>query len=303
MLMPTRLALILLAAPALLAAQAPAPAAVAAATPTFSQRYKAGKAEVEKLMEAFEFREALTKAEALLPPAAPVFDKSSANGAHNSTWDFIEMSQAYALAFRAADGAGQWEKGRDYLTKAIALGKLNQESGKEQLTLHKTAWAERAAAVKAKLDLNAGAIKELKAKGKLEDYEEESMARVKDWEKEFAEGEKWSKFFQYDMDMAVRDTEYNEKVAGVIDRKLASQKDEIDAYKPHPGDKLRWTEAVIATRSYMDAIPDKQDKIALLYRLTVLDPENKKVEHELDVQLGKAAPTKDTRPAPRKTKK
>ena len=118
MLMPTRLALILLAAPALLAAQAPAPTAVAAATPTFSQRYKAGKAEVEKLMEAFEFREALTKAEALLPPAAPVFDKSSANGAHNSTWDFIEMSQAYALAFRAARCSNRYQPAGNTRTAA-----------------------------------------------------------------------------------------------------------------------------------------------------------------------------------------
>ena len=153
------------------------------------------------------------------------------------------------------------------------------------------------------MTLNADAIKELKAKAKLEDYETESMERVKGWEKELAEGEKWAKFFQYDIDRCIADAEYYEKVATNIDKRIKSQAEEIEAYKPHPGDKNRWVEAVIATKSYLESIPDKADKVALLYRLTVLDPESKKAENLLQFMLGKAALDKTPPPPARKPKK
>ena len=290
------LALTILLAPGLLQAQAPA----AAAAPSFSQQFKAGKPEVERLMTAFEFRQAFTLAESLLPTAKPAFDKSTVNGLHTSCWNFIEAGQAYTLAFRGAESAGQWEKGVTYIAKALEIAKENQANCLAPLTEQMEYWKKKADVANALLTRNADAIKELKAKAKIEDYEQDSLERVKLWEKEFAEGDKWSKFFKYDLDMSAKDVEYYEKLSAMMDTRIKSQQEEIDAYKPHPGDKKRWVEAVIATHSYMDSIPDKGDKVALLCRLTVLDPENAKVLHELDVQLGKASPDKKAAPAKKK---
>lgn len=299
--MYTRLALTILLAPGLLMAQAPPPAA-AAASPTFSQRFKASRPEVERLLAAFEFREAFALAESLLPTAKPAFDKTTVNGLHTSCWNWIEAGQAYMLAFRGAESAGQWEKGMTYIAKAQEIAKENKENCLVPLTEQKDYWQKKADAANGLLTSNADAIKELKAKSKIEDYEQDSLERVKLWEKEYAEGDKWSKFFKYDLDMSAKDVDYYEKLSAMMDKRIKSQVEEIEAYKPHPGDKKKWVEAVIATRSYMDSIPDKGDKVALLCRLTVLDPENAKVEHELNVQLGKAAADKKVA-SPAKKKK
>ena len=298
--MYSRLALTILLAPGLLQAQAPAPAATAAQAITFSQGFKAGKPEVERLMTAFAFKEAYAKAQSLLPTANPAFDSSSVNGVHTSCWNWIEAGQAYTLAFRGAESAGQWEKGMEYIAKALEIAKENQAKGLAPLTEQMDYWKKKADGAKSMLDANADAIKELKAKTKVEDYEVESLERVKAWDKDFADGDKWSKFFKYDLDMSARDVDYYQKLSEMMDKRIKSQQEEIEAYKPHPGDKKHWVEAVIATHSYLDSIPDRGDKIALLCRLSVLDPENSKVLHELDVQLGKASPDRKAAPAKKK---
>jgi hypothetical protein len=289
---PFRLALPALLAPAALLAQAPAA--------TFSQTFKAGAPEVEKLMGAFQFREALAKAAALLPAEKAPYDAKTANAVHTSCWAYLEQAQAYALAFRAADGAGQWEKGLEYLNKALELTKENQEKGKEQLTLQMNYWQERAGQARKLMDLNAEPIRELKAKARLEDYETENMERVKIWEKEQAEGEKWAKFFKYDLDMSDRAVDYYGKLIATVQLAIKTQQDEIDHYKPAPGDRKKWTEAVASSRTYLDSLPEKADRIHLAHRLTVLDPDNKKAERLLDVVLGKAAPEGKAAPKGRK---
>ena len=92
--------------------------------------------------------------------------------------------------------------------------------------------------------------------------------------------------------MTAREQEYDEKLASGMQSRIDSQQGELDSYKPHPGDRKRWVEAVMATRAYLDSITDRGDRIELLCRLAVLAPDNKKVEHELDIQMGKAAPDK-----------
>jgi hypothetical protein len=300
--MLTHLALTILLAPGLLHAQAPAPAGAAASqTAAFSQKFKAGKPEVQRLLAANDFRAAFTLAQTLLPAGKPVFDKSSVNGVHLSCWNFLEAGQAYLLAFQAADRAGQWEKAGELIAKGLEIVKENQVTGLAPLTEQVDYYQHRADAANAMLTTNAAAIAALKAKPKVEDYEQESLERVTAWDKEFAEGTKWSKFFKYDLDMSARDVEYYEKLAAEIGTRIKSQQADIEKYKlDHPGKKFTWIDAVV-TRTYLDSIADKGDQIAHLCRLAVLDPENKKVEHELDVLMGKAAA--DKKAAPAKAKK
>jgi hypothetical protein len=290
-----RLALTLILAPGLVQAQTPAPAAAAAPAsqaPNFSQRFKAGKPEVDKLMADFEFAQAFAKAQSLLPETKPVFDKSSVNGVHVSCWSFLEAGKAYLLAYQTAERAGQWEKGVEFMNKGIELVKEGQAAGLAPLNEQVDYYNKKAADAKALLAANDEAVKALAAKTKLEDYEQGSVDLIKTWEKNQADGEKWAKFFKYDIDMTARDVDFYNNCAKALVSQIQEQQKSIDTYATHPGDKNKWVEAIAASKTYLDSIPDKGDRIALIYRLQVLDPDNKKVEHVLDVQMGKAPAAK-----------
>ncbi len=274
-------AITLLCIPAVIA-QAPA------AAPTIGQRLAAERPEIIKMMDAFDYAGAQARAEALLPATKPVFDKSSVNALHFSTRNFVDICQVYFLAFQCADANGQWEKGLEYLNKALETAQENVNEGKAGLTEQRDYYTKKAAAFKALIDRNADAIQALHAKAKLEDYEEGNMATVKAWEKEMAEGDKWAKFFQYDIDLAARTVDDFTRFVGIQDKKIKDQIADIDAYKPHPGNKIKWVDAVISNKAYLEAYTEKADKVALLHRLMVLDPENTKVPDKLDVILGKA---------------
>ena len=286
----SRLALSLLLAPCLVRAQAP----------SFSQRFQAGRPGVESLMSALEFRQALGQAQSLLPESKPVFDSSSIQTVHTSCWNFIEAAQAYSLASRAAASAGQWEQGMAFLGKALEILKENRAAALAPLTGQLTYWQQKAADAKILLDSNADAITALRAKAKIEDYEKESLERIASWEKQLAEGSRNAAFFKRDLEMSGRDIDYDEKLLAIMDSRIKSQQGELDSYKPHPGDRKRWVEAVLSSHAYLDSIPERADKIELLCRLAVLAPDNRKVEHELDILMGKAAPDKKT---PAKIKK
>lgn len=293
----TTLAITLLSTPALLA-QAPA------AAPSIGQRLAAERPAINHLNETFEFAQVLAKAEALLPEKKLAFDKSTVNATHMSTRNFVDLCQVYFVAFQAADNLGQWEKGLEYLNKALEAAKENVEQGKAPLTEQRDYYTTKAANFKKLIDRNADAIAALKAKTKLEDYEEGPMNQVKAWEKEMAEGEKWGKFFQYDLDMASRCAEDYKKFVDMRDKKIKDQATDIENYKAHPGDKVKFVEGLTANKNYWEnyqkAYTDKADRIAMLYRLSVLAPDNNKVKNALDVQLGKAVAEKE---APAKGKK
>ena len=280
--MSALLALTLLLAPGLLAAQAPP------ATASFSQRFKAGKAEVDRLMGAFEFREAFALAQTLLPEGKPVFDKTSVNGVHTGVWNTIEAGKAYLLVYQTAERAGQWEKGLEAMTKALAIVKEGQATAMAPLTEQVEYYTKKAAAAKALLDSNAEAVKALEAKAKVEDYEQGSLDLVKGWEKEVADGQKWAKFFKYDMDMIARDVDFYTNCGTALDNQIKDQRKSIDTYESHPGDTNKWVEAIVASKTYLDSIADKGDRIALICRLAVLAPDSKKVEHVMDIQMGRA---------------
>jgi len=284
---PTGLAISLLATPGLIAQ---APAAAPASAP-IGPKLAAERPEITKLMEAMAFPEAQARAEALIPATKPAFDTSSVKALHASTLNYADLCQVYFIAFQAADNNGRWEKGLEYLNTALAVAKENVEAGKGPLAEQRDYWAKKASSYKHLLDKNADAIQTLHAKTKLEDYEEGTMTQVKAWEKEVAEGEKWSKFFQYDLDMAARNVEDFQKFVNIQAAKIKDQQDGIDTYKAFPGNKAKWVEAVVSSKTYFDNFT-KGDKLSFLYRLSVLDPENHKVQNAIDVMLGKAAPEK-----------
>jgi hypothetical protein len=271
------LATILLATPALFA-QAPAQ--------TPGQRLAAERPEILHLMDSLQYPEAQAKAESLLPATKPVFDKATSRTLTLSTQAFVDTCNTYLMAYQAADTNGQWEKALEYLKTAQALAQENVDSGKEGLTKNRDDWKKDADTFRAFITKNADAIQALHAKTKLEDYEEASMAQVKTWEAKVAEGDKWSKFFQYYLDLANSSVADFTKFTAAQEQKIADQQKGIDDYKAFPGNKTKWVEAVISSKTYFENF-SKPDKLSFLYRLAVLDPESIKVKNAINAMLGK----------------
>ena len=115
------------------------------------------------------------------------------------------------------------------------------------------------------------------------------MTQVKAWESAVAEGDKWSKVFQYYLDLATNSVTDFQKYATAQEQKIKEQQEGIETYKAFPGNKAKWVEAVVSSKTYFENF-SKADKLSYLYRLAVLDPESKKVRNAIDVVLGKAAP-------------
>ncbi|WP_243333245.1 hypothetical protein [Mesoterricola sediminis] len=294
----TALAITLLGVPALIA-QAPAK--------TTGQQIAAARPAIKAANDAFDFEKAQQIALGLLPTTKPTFDATSVRAADQSTKAYADYTMAYYMAYQACDNMGQWEKGREYLKTACDLAKESVESGKAKLTEARDDYKKLAGQFQALLDRNAEAVAALKAKSKLEDYEEASMTMVKDWEARKAENDKWAAFFQYDLDWAQRQYDdfkkfldaqdsrikgQNEEIAKFIlqrDKKIKDMDAEVAKFTVEQHHKSQWAEGVVTTPAYMNAFPEKADKVAFVRRLIVLDPESPALRQALkDVLDGKS---------------
>ncbi len=263
-----------------LAAQAPAP--------SLGDRVKAERPAVEKLMAELKFKEALVQAEALLPPARPTFDKTNNQTLVQSCGVFLDLAEANRLAAEAADSAGVWEKALDFAKAARSLAVECQAGLKEPF--EKTVAYYKMAATRAQqvLDENDARIKELKGKATLDAGDRQELDLALSVEKEVVDGKKWSKFFQVYLDVTAREATAYDPLVKVMEEKLKSETDQVAAYIPGGGVIAKWVEAVVSTPAYLEAQGDKPGQGRWLHRLALLDPENKKVQLQLDILYGRA---------------
>ncbi len=263
-----------------LAAQAPAP--------SLGDRVKAERPAVEKLMAELKFKEALVQAEALLPPARPTFDKTNNQTLVQSCGVFLDLAEANRLAAEAADSAGVWEKALDFAKAARSLAVECQAGLKEPF--EKTVAYYKMAATRAQqvLDENDARIKELKGKPSLDAGDRQELDLALSVEKEVTDGTKWSKFFQVYLDVTKREATAYDPLVKVMEEKLKSETDQVAAYIPGGGVIAKWVEAVVSTPAYLEAQGDKAGQGRWLHRLALLDPENKKVQLQLDILYGRA---------------
>ncbi|MCX6548979.1 MAG: hypothetical protein NTW40_13200 [Acidobacteria bacterium] len=263
-----------------LAAQAPAP--------SLGDRVKAERPAVEKLMAELKFKEALVQAEALLPPARPAFDKTNNQTLVQSCGVFLDLAEANRLAAEAADSAGVWEKALDFAKAARSLAVECQAGLKEPF--EKTVAYYKMAATRAQqvLDENDARIKELKGKPSLDAGDRQELDLALSVEKEVTDGTKWSKFFQVYLDVTKREATAYDPLVKVMEEKLKSETDQVAAYIPGGGVIAKWVEAVVSTPAYLEAQGDKAGQGRWLHRLALLDPENKKVQLQLDILYGRA---------------
>ncbi|MEI6593172.1 MAG: hypothetical protein WCL47_08010 [Holophagaceae bacterium] len=263
-----------------LAAQAPAP--------SLGDRVKAERPAVEKLMAELKFKEALVQAEALLPPTRPTFDKTNNQTLVQSCGIFLDLAEANRLAAEAADSAGVWEKALDFAKAARSLAVECQAGLKEPF--EKTVAYYKMAATRAQqvLDENDARIKELKGKPSLDAGDRQELDLALSVEKEVVDGTKWSKFFQVYLDVTKREATAYDPLVKVMEEKLKSEADQVAAYIPGGGVVAKWVEAVVSTPAYLEAQGDKPGQGRWLHRLALLDPENKKVQLQLDILYGRA---------------
>ncbi|MFN7956935.1 MAG: hypothetical protein U0P46_01205 [Holophagaceae bacterium] len=266
---------------AALMAQAPAP--------SLGDRVKAERPAVEQLMAELKAPEAMKRAEALLPATRPVFDKKDNSTLVQSCAANLDMAEALRLAAEAADSAGVWEKALEYAKTAQSLANECYAGVREPFTQTVAYYKQAGARAQQVLDENADRIKELKSKATLDPGERQELDLALGVEKELVDCAKWVKFFQTYLDVTKRENEAYDPLVKVMEEKLKSEADQIADYKAGKGEKTKWVEAVISTPAYLERFPEKIGKAQWLNRLAILDPENKKVQHQLDLLSGKVS--------------
>ena len=290
-------ALVVLALAPALVAQAPSPDAA------FAQRLRTERPEVERLINELQPREALARAEALLPQAKPAFDNTDARTQVQSHFHFLACSQAYYIAFKAANAGGHWEKALDCIQKAKATGDENYKSVKDAFVKVAENYRGSGARSKAVLTEHADMIRDLRAKKNPDPGEQQTLENVGKEEKNIVDAEKWAKIFLSYIDSAKQDSDRYDAFVAFAAKQIKDQTAQIEDYKAGKGEKTKWVEAIIANPSTYSAYTDKKDLLGFLYRLNVLDPENRKVLRQIDVVLGKAAPDPVKKPTKGKSKK
>ncbi|NWJ40171.1 MAG: hypothetical protein HXX12_04275 [Geothrix sp.] len=264
---------------AALLAQAPAP--------SLGDRVKAERPAVEQLLAEFKYSEAVQRTEALLPATRPAFDKKDNSTLVQSCAANLDMAEALRLAAEAADSAGAWEKALEYAKTAKALANESYVGVKEPFAQTVAYYKQAGARAQQVLDENDGRIKELKGKSALDPGERQELDLALGVEKEVVDCAKWVKFFQTYLDVTKRENEAYDPLVKVMEDKLKSEADQIADYKAGKGEKTKWVEAVISTPAYLERFTEKSGKAQWLNRLAVLDPENRKVQHQLDLLSGK----------------
>lgn len=243
--------------------------------------------EIERMIEDLKFGEASVRAESLLPTTVEPYNGQSTTSAFGSALAYYNYARAYFLAFKAADTSGEWEKALTYVQKAQELARTNKTETEKALTEPMKAWEELRDSGKKVLDANASRIAELKAKENPTNAELNELDDYISAEKNFKIGEESAKTLLFAWDRGTKYAKSYDAYVDYMQAKLDDQAKEISAYAPAKGDKVRWAEAIAQAPSYLKTFTENREKVAFLYRLTVLAPESSKVKRALDIALGR----------------
>lgn len=270
----------------------PAALMAQASAPSLGDRVKAERPAIEQLMGELKYAEAMRRSEALLVTNKPAFDKTSNQTLVQSCAIYLDLAEAHRLATETTDAAGAWEKALDYAKTAKALATECYAGVKEPFTQAVAYYTQSGIRAKQVLEENDARIKELKAKTNLDPGERQELDLALGVEKEVVDSAKWVTFFQTYLDVTKRENEAYDPLVKVMEGKLKSEADQVADYKAGKGEKTKWVDAVISSPAYLEAQGDRGGKTRWLLRLATLDPDNKKVQHQLDILNGKATAPK-----------
>lgn len=157
----------LLMASAIMSAQAPT---------SLVERFNSELPGVQALLKEFQAKDALAKAEALIPSPVPAFNKSNIQEAMKSAEESKGLIAIYRLCANAAVASGDWEKGKDYFQKALDVAKGSHEGIKTAAAPVLEQWDKVLAEGTKYMGENAARKKELE--DKLPKAKEEQLAAM-----------------------------------------------------------------------------------------------------------------------------
>ncbi|HEU4952553.1 MAG TPA: hypothetical protein VFT46_11415 [Holophagaceae bacterium] len=265
-------------APASAPQAASAPAAQPA--PSLAQVYGAQHAALEALTKT-DPDAALAQIEALLPAQAPAFDKTDVSTAQKSINEYDALTKLYAMAAQAANASGQWEKSEDFATKAKATAQANYDNAQAPLKAFQDTWKKAQDEAQKSLD-------EMATLAKVEKPTADQTARLgflKQNEAVFqgnvTHGQQMVSLVDRNLDaLKGTATDYDPFITSMAAR-LKNEADNIEKFK---GDKKAFASAALESA---DVYKDKDAELTYVRRLHVLSPDDKKIEHKLNVLLGK----------------
>jgi len=272
----------------------PPPAPPAATQPFAQQRFMAEQAELDRLITELKPREALARVEAMLPTTPEPFDKKDLKSALDSYQRNAVLVRAYSFAGKAAFAAGYWERALEFDTKSGDVAKQNYEDSK--VAFGSAAENLRAAIAQNKqvIDETAKDIEAIKAKANPDPGEKQQLDLVEQTKAVITSNEKWVKICEDNVEACKKTQDYYAPKAAETAEWIKKEAEQLASYK-FPNNKVKYVEGIISSAKFMAQFQDKQSKIQYLYRLNVLDPDNKKVEREISVVQGKAVPP-ETKP-------
>lgn len=274
--------------------------------PTLAEKLKSTAPAVEKLLATFEFDQAFKLSETLPPTTITPYDGSSEPAAFRSSIAHYEYAQAFFVAFKAADAAGQWEKAEQYVKKAQEIAKANKTESEKALTAPLKLWNAVVSEAKQIVDPKAELIAELKKKWKDNTATNQELNDLDGYlieERKVEKGGEQVRSLQYALDRGTKYADSYDSYVKYIGEKLKDFEDKIAEYAHAKGDKVKWAEAIASAPKYFDAF-SQDDKLRFLHRLKVMAPESAKVQRALDIAQGKpVAPEPKAKPAPKKKAK
>jgi len=270
------------------------------APPTLSQKAKAETPVINKLLADFDGKEALAKAEAMIPANKPEFDKSSPAKGIASSSEYAALISIYTLAGKAAVAYGDWDKSVGYLRRAKEIAQENAAGTTIALAPAIDMWKKAESAGKAYIEEGAARRKELQEKATRTESEEVELKNFKTHENNVKQGPVAVTQLQGILDGLKDDADHFDGPISGIEKSIKSEKDQIDSPQ-FKGDKIKYVNAVM-NPSNLESRATKADKISFVSRLLFLDPNNKKAQKQMDVLLGKA-PAEPEKKAPSKSKK
>lgn len=281
-----RLAIASLLAPLALFAQAPAPAPAAQAAPapapapSLADQFKAAAPGIAAL-RATDPDTALAKAEALIPAVPPAFNKADFSAAQDSVAEYSALTDIYRTAASCADAAGQWEKAKDYATKAKANCQLTYENAQVPFGAFEDTWKKAKDEAQKSLDEEAALAKTEKPTPEQTQRLEFLKRNEAVFQKNVSQGNTMISAVEARLkDLREQPADFDPFIANITQR-LSTEADNIQKFK---GDKKAFAAAAMKGA---DAYTDKASEITYLRRLQVLSPEDKAIAHKINVLLGK----------------
>ena len=268
--------------------------------PTLAERFKTESPVITQLLATFEAKQALAKAEALLPATKPTFDSSSPQAGLKSSQEFGTLMSIYVLAGKGAISAGELEKGLDLFRKAKLIANENQAGTAQAFAPATEMWKQAEATGKKALEEGAALHKELTEKTSRTPLEEKELANFKTHENNVRTAPIATKQMQDMVEGLKEDASRFDAPIESIEKSVKAEMEQLTSPQ-FKGDKAKYVAAVMNPGN-LETRTTKADKISFVNRLLFLDPTNKKAQHQMDILMGRATAEPEKK-APHKGKK